>query len=263
MPVKTSIAFGLVYIPVSLNAAVKSKDIGFNQLHKETHQRVRYVKTVPGVGEITNDDIVRGYEVEKGRYVVFDDADFDKLKTEKDKTVTIDKFVKSTDIDPILYDKAYYVAPTGGEKAFGLLVHAMQESGLVGIAKTVFGTKETVVALQAADDKMRLFTLHFADEVTVNAAAAPAAVGEKEMQLAKTLIESMTDRFDAADYTDEYRVRLEQAIADKVAGREIAAPEETAPVRAVDLWEALERSVEAVKKSSKPEKQYARSRKRA
>ena len=263
MPIKTSIAFGLVYIPVSLTPAVKSRDIGFNLLHKETHKRVRYVKTVPGVGEIENDEIVKGYEYEKGKYVVFEDEDFEKLKSEKDKTIEIEQFVPIADIDPVLYDKAYYVAPTGGEKAFALLVGAMQQEKTVGIAKTVLGTKEAVVALFASDGKMRLNTLHFADEVAVNAAAAATTPGEKELALAKTLIDNMTGRFDAQAYTDGYRARVEKAIADKVAGREIATPDEAPPPHALDLMEALSRSVEATKKTAKKAAPYKRERKRA
>lgn len=264
MPVKTSIAFGLVYIPVSLTPAVKSKDIGFNMLHKKTHQRIKYVKTVPGVGEVKNEDIVKGYEYEKGKYVVFEDEDFEKIKTEKDKTIEIEKFVSVGDIDPIYYDKAYYVSPTGGEKAFALLVGAMQEEGLTGIAKAVLGTKETVIALFAENNKMRLSTLHFSDEIVANPASASAAAGEKELALAKTLIENMTGKFVPDEYSDGYRERLGKAIEDKVAGREIAVPQSEGPSKAIDLMEALAKSVEATKKpNTKQPAAYKRERKRA
>lgn len=262
MPVKTSLAFGLVYIPVTLTPAVKNNDIGFNMLHKETHERIRYVKTAPSVGEVKNEDIVKGYEYEKGRYVIFEDKDFEKLKTEKDKNIEIQKFVHSSEIDPVFYEKAYYVSPSGGEKAFALLVNAMEDTGMTGIAKTVMGTKETVIAVFAENKKMRLITLHFADEITASPASAVSGADEKELKLAESLIENMTGTFDPEEYRDEYRVRLTAAIEDKIAGKEITAPSAPGTARAVDLMEALVKSVEATGTKKKPGA-YKRERKRA
>ena len=150
---KCSISFGLVYIPVTLHASVKTQDVGFNMLDKKTMSRVKYKKTCEECDgrEVKQEDIVKGYEYEDDKYVVFTEEDFEKLKTKKDKNITIQKFVDIAEIDPIYYDRPYYVNPTGAENAYALLLRAMEEEKKVGIAKTVLGNKETLIALRAKD----------------------------------------------------------------------------------------------------------------
>ncbi|MDD4832498.1 MAG: Ku protein, partial [Clostridia bacterium] len=164
---KGAISFGLIYIPINLQASVKNNDVSFNLLDKNTMSRIKYKKTCVDCDdkEVKQQDIVKGYEYEKDRYVVFDDKDFEKIKSEKDKNITIEKFVDIAEIDPIFYDKAYYVLPTGAEKAYALLAKSMEEAGKVGIAKTVLGTKETLVAVRVKDGQMLLSTMFFNDEV--------------------------------------------------------------------------------------------------
>lgn len=255
-----SIAFGLVYIPVSLTAATKSKDIGFNLLHKKTGERIRYVKTAEGVGEVRQADIVKGYEYEKGKYVVFEDADFEKLKTPRDKQISIAAFVKAADVDPVYFDKAYYVRPTGGEKAFALLVAAMSETGTAGLAKTVIGTKESLALLRAVDGKMYLSTLFFADEIVANnTAKAEQPAAGAELTMAKQLIETMRAPFEPEQYRDEYRERITAAIESKIAGKEIAAPRSKTGGTVADLMSALKKSLETAKKPArKPSKPVVR-----
>lgn len=169
---KGSISFGLVYIPVTLHSAIKHTDVGFNLIDKKTMSRVRYKKTCEACGdrEVKQEDIVKGYEYEKGKYVIFDEKDLEKIKTEKDKNITIEKFVSLSEIDPVYYDKPYYVVPTGAEKAFAVLVAAMEEENKAAIAKTVLGTKETVIMIRSKDGQMVLNTLFFDEEITKNPA---------------------------------------------------------------------------------------------
>lgn len=141
---KGSISFGLVYILVTLHSAVKNNDIGFNMIDKKTMSRVRYKKTCEDCGgrEVKQEDIVKGYEYEDGKYVIFDEDDFEKLKTKKDKNITIDKFVPLDEVDPIYFDKPYYVAPTGAEKAFSVLLTAMEQENKAAVARQFSARKK-------------------------------------------------------------------------------------------------------------------------
>ena len=246
---KSSISFGLVHIPITLKVAVKSNDIGFNLIDRETRSRVQYQKTcVDCDGRIVQQsDIIKGYQYEKGQYVFFDDDDFEKLKTKKDKTIAIEKFVALSEIDPIFYEKAYYITPEkSASKAFSLLLAAMGKEKKAGIARTVIGTKESLVCLHVAGSAMILNTMHFDDEV----GEAPATSGEKpneqEMQLAKTIINNMTGKFNSKDYRDEYREKVLAAINTKIKGKNIIPMKEGKPVKVLNLMDALKKTLEAV-----------------
>ncbi|MBE7089145.1 MAG: Ku protein [Clostridiales bacterium] len=259
---KGSISFGLVYIPITLHNAVKHADIGFNMIDKKTMSRVKYKKTCADCDgrEVKQEDIVKGYEYEDGKYVIFDDADFEKIKTKKDKNITIQSFVDIAEVDPLYFDKPYYVAPTGAEKAFAVLVSAMEQEGKAALAKTVLGSKETLILIRAKDGQMLLNTLFFYDEVTKNPAKEITDEGtEKELKLAKTIIEGMTESFNPQDYKDEYRAKLKEAIESKIAGKEIVAPKERSEGKIVDLMEALQKSLSLNKKGSKGAKATAKS----
>ena len=164
---KGAIAFGLVYIPITLSVSVKDNDIGFNMIDKQTMTRVKYKKTCVDCKnrEIKNEDIVKGYQYEKGKYVIFTDKDFEKIKTEQDKNIVIEQFVKLDEIDPIYYDKAYYVNPAGATKAFNVLLSAMEKQNKAAIAKTVLGTKETLICIRVRDGKMLVNSLYFYEEI--------------------------------------------------------------------------------------------------
>lgn len=248
MPIKTSISFGLVYIPVTLQNAVKNNDIGFHLLHRKHHSRISYKKTCPECeGDVPAKDIVKGYEYEDGKYVIFDEEDFEKIKTKKDKTIVIDTFVDAKEIDPIYYDKAYYVKPAAGaERAFNLLLLALSGEGKVGIAKTVLGTKDCIVALRARGSDMVLSTMYFQEEIQPSLYAVnPQSVSEKELALAKSIIQNMAGQFDIGRFKDEYREKIVKAIEQKVAGKEIVAPrEEDSRVNVLSLMDALEKSLQ-------------------
>lgn len=242
---KGSISFGLVYIPVTLHSAVKNNDIGFNMIDKKTMSRVRYKKTCEDCGgrEVKQDDIVKGYEYEDGKYVIFDNDDFEKLKTQKDKNITIERFVPLMDVDPIYFDKPYYIVPTGAEKAFVVLMTAMEQENKAAVAKTVLGTKETLILIRAKNGQMLLNTLYFEEEIVSNPAKRISEKGsDGELKMAKAIIESMSGEFKPELYKDEYREKVQQAIEQKIAGKEIVAPKEKNNVSAASLMDALQKS---------------------
>lgn len=256
---KGSISFGLVYIPVTLYSAVKDNSIGFNMIDKKTMSRVKYKKTCADCDgrEVRQEDIVKGFEYEDGKYVVFDDKDFDKLKSKKDKNITIEKFVKLSEVDPIYFDKPYYVVPTGAEKAFAVLLAAMEQEGKAAVAKTVLGTKETLILIRAKGGQMLLNTLFFEEEITANPAKeVKEQCSEVELKMAKALIEGMSGKFNPSDYKDEYRRKVQEAIERKIAGKEIVSPKESGSGKMIDLMEALTKSLELAQKP-KPAKRTA------
>lgn len=256
---KGSISFGLVYIPVTLHSAVKDNSIGFNMIDKKTMSRVKYKKTCADCDgrEVKQEDIVKGFEYEDGKYVVFDDKDFDKLKSKKDKNITIEKFVKLSEVDPIYFDKPYYVVPTGAEKAFAVLLAAMEQEERAAVAKTVLGTKETLILIRARGGQMLLNTLFFEEEITSNPAKEVKEQGsEGELKMAKALIEGMSGKFDPSDYKDEYRRKVQEAIERKISGKEIVSPKESGSDKMIDLMEALTKSLELAQKP-KPAKRTA------
>lgn len=257
---KASISFGLVYIPVKLHAAVKPNDIGFNMLDKETKSRIKYKKTCVDCDgrEVKQENIVKGFEYEDGKYVVFTNEDFEKVKSAKDKNITIERFVELKEIDPVYFDRAYYVEPTGGERAFLLLLRAMEEGGKAGLAKTVLGTKETLVVLRAREGKLIINTLFFYDEVVKPSFNVPQSeLNEQELTLAKSLLEGMSGRFAAEDFKDEYSEKLRAAIETKIAGKEIEAPEEKKTHNIASLMDALQESVKNLRKEDAPKESNA------
>ena len=244
---KGSISFGFVYIPVTLHKTIKNNDIGFNMIDKKTNSRVQYKKTCVECNgrEVKQEDIVKGYEYEDGKYVIFEEKDFEKLKSKKDKNITIEKFVELSEVDPLYFETPYYVVPTGAEKAFVVLLKAMEDEGKAAIAKSVLGTKETLILIRAKDGQMLLNTLFFEEEVTKNPAKEitekPSAA---ELKMAKAIIEGMSGKFVPSEYKDEYRQKVQEAIERKIAGKEIIAPKESGANSVSNLMEALKKSLE-------------------
>jgi len=245
---KTSISFGLVHIPVSLKLSVKPNDISFNMIDRHTKSRVKYEKTcIDCDGRmVKQEDIIRGYQYEKGQYVFFDDADFEKLKSQKDKTIAIEKFVALDQIDPIYFEKSYYVLPDkNASKAFTLLYKAMQEQGKVGIARTVVGTKENLVTLRAVDGGLVLNTMYFDDEIQSAPTIQTEKPDAKEFEMAKTIIDNMSGNFDPKDYKDEYREKVMTAIQQKIDGLEITATKQPKSAEIINLMDALRSTLES------------------
>ena len=243
---KGAITFGLVYIPITLSLSIKEHDIGFNMLEKKTKSRVKYKKTCVDCNdkEVKNEDIVKGYQYDKDKYVVFTNEDFEKIKTPKDKNITIEQFVNLDEIDPVYFDKAYYVKPFGADKAFHVLLKAMETEKKAGIAKTVLGTKETLILLRVRDGVMLVNTLYFEAEVQKTPEISKQKISKQELDLAKNLINQMSGKFEPAKYKDEYFIRLQKAIKRKIAGNEIVeSKDEKQPVKIINLMEALQKSL--------------------
>ncbi len=261
---KGAISFGLVYIPVSLYTATQDSDIGFNQLHKADLSRIRYKKVCAHCGkEVEAKDIVRGFEYAKDRYVVITDEEIEKIKTEKDRTITILSFTKKEEISPVYYDKAYHVVPQkGGGKALELLRRAMLETGRAALGKTVFGNSEKLLVILPQEDGMLIQTLLYQDDIKeIPVEYERPNVSEAELSIAEQLIHSMEEPFRPEQYKDEFQEKLRALIADKIAGKAVSAPKEERVGAVVDLMEALKASVKSVGAKRPPAKKPTKSAK--
>jgi DNA end-binding protein Ku len=250
---KGAISFGLVTIPVAVYPATEEKSLKFNQLHDEDMGRIRYKRVCEIDGdEVAYEHIVKGYEIEKDRYVVLTDEDFDAVPVESSRTIDIQQFVDLEEIDPILYKKSYYLVPDEtGAKAYALLRRALEEESKVGISKVSFRDKEHLAALRFKDDVFVLETMFWPDEIRAadfETVHEDGKIREQEVEMAKTLIENLSGPWNPQEYQDDYREALLDVVEKKAEGEEIEAPPEAQPARVVDLMEALKASVEAVKK---------------
>lgn len=246
---KGAIAFGLVYIPVELFTATQDDAVRFNQLAKDSMKRVRYVKTCPDCQrELKPDDIVKGYQYEKGKYVVVDDAELDAIKTDADRAMKIVQFSDMADVPPLYFEKPYQVvAQAGGEKALELLRRAMVDEGKIAIGTTVMGNSETPIALIPHDDDLVMMTLHYQSEVKdIPKTLAHPDVADEELDMAKKLVESMTAPFDPSRFRNTYQEKLMELIQDKIAGKQIVAAEQhEQPSNIINLMDALSASLKA------------------
>lgn len=268
---KGAISFGLVSIPIRLYPATEEKTLRFNQLHDADGGRIKYQRYCSVCGEeVSFDHIVKGYEVEKDRYVLLTDEDFDAVPVESSRAIDILQFVDLEEIDPIYFQKSYYLVPEEvGFKAYTLLRQAMESTGRVGIAKVSFRDKEHLAALRFRDDVFVLETMFWPDEIRETAGfeelqgADRVKIRAQEVQMATSLIDNLTAAFDPGQFTDEYRAALLGIIERKVAGEIIEAPAEPEPSKVVDLMEALKASVEATKtRAPAPEKKAATGRRK-
>lgn len=245
---KGSISMGLVLIPIGMYKSTVDNDIHFNQLDKESKARIRYKKYCSHCGkEVTAQDIVKGYEYEKDKYVIMTEEDLEKIKTKKDKTIHIIQFAKISEVDMIYYEKDYYAIPdTGAEKAYELLRQALLAQKKVAIAKSVMGTNEKLLVLFPTKEGMIVKTLYYHDEIAAVPKQLPKMQLEKnELDMAKLLIENMTKPFVAAEFHDEYQARLREAIMKKIQGQEIVTADQgTEGNNIINLMDALEKSLE-------------------
>jgi DNA end-binding protein Ku len=256
-----SISFGLVNVPVKLFTSVRKKDVRFNQLHATDNVRIQQKRVCPADGEeVSWDDLVKGYEISPGQYVVVTNEELDALDPEATHTVDIEDFVALEGIDPLYFDSSYYLVPDAtGVKPYRLLLDAMTESGRVGIGRVVLRTKQYLCAVRPLGDALVLTTMNFADEVSpaseLEGLPGPGAeASSREMKVAKQLIDSLTAKFEPDKYHDTYREGVLELIEAKAQGQEVVSeppPEKAAPV--VDLMSALEASLAAVKDKGEPE----------
>ena len=252
---KGSISFGMVYFPVNVyTATTGAEEVKFNFLHKKCNTRVRYKKICETCNvEVAQEDLVRGYEYEKDKYILVTDEDYEKLPIKSKKTISILNFVDEDKVDPIYLDKAYYISPSNfsASKAFELFRRAMQETGKVGIAKITLSSNEYVSLIKPYEKGgMLLYLLYYANEIrgmeNITELNYNVDIHDNEMKMAISLIGNMTADFNMEEYRNEYQEALKKLIQAKVEGREVVSPPE-AQNNIIDLMEALKASVEATK----------------
>jgi DNA end-binding protein Ku len=261
-----TISFGLVSVPVRMFSATESKELRFHFLDRRDLEPIGYEKVRKDTGEsVPSDEIVRGFEIEKGKYVPIEDEDLDRLDIELTHSIDICDFVDLDEIDPIYFRKAYYLLPQdGAEKPYRLLVRALEETNKVGIAKVVIRNKQHLAALRAHDGVLILETMYYADEIRQPESVDGKAgkLQKAEVEMAKSLVENLSDTFKPEKYDDSYRKELLQLIRKKAKGQKLPEPQEEEAGEVVDLMAALRESVEQTKKKQqrprKRKKQPAR-----
>ena len=251
-----SINFGLVTIPVKLFTAVRANELSFNMLHAKDEGRIKYERVCSVDGKpVPWDEIVKGYEYEKGEYVIITDDDFKKVNPEATQSVEILEFVDLAKIDPMYFDKPYYLEPTKqGRHAYALLREALEKAGKVAIARVVIRTKETIAAVKPSGNALVLELMHWADELVEQSDLdfpGDMNLPEPEMKMAKMLIDSMSvDEFEPDKFTNRYHDEMMAMIEARAAGKELPAPKK-APARSkvVNLMDVLQQSLQESKKA--------------
>ncbi len=249
---KGHLTFGLVSIPVRLFTAARSETLSFNQLHKHDNSRIKQVIYCQAEDKpIPRDEIVKGYEYEKGKYVVIQDEDIRKAAPKTAKVMEIQEFVKAGDVDPVFLESSYYMAPDeGGEKAYALLFETLKETKFYAVAKIAMHNREHVVIVRPGERGMVLHTMYYADEVrrTEEFRTDTGTVAEREMNLAKMLVEALAGEFEPGKYHDTYRDNLRRMIEAKVAGHNVVETPEAHIAPVIDIMEALKKSLEEARK---------------
>jgi DNA end-binding protein Ku len=248
----------LVNIPVKVFPATESAGtISFNQLHAECQTRIQQKRWCPHCErEVPNSELVKGYEFEKGRYVIVNDEDIQKVRVESTRVINLSQFTDDTAIDPIYVDRAYYLAPDGAMAADAFAVMREGMAGKAGVGKVALYGREYLVAIKPQKKGMVMYTLHHDAEIRSideieELNSVPSKVKPEEMKLAKQVIATFDAELDLKEYKDEYREGLRKIIDAKIAGEEVVAPEVAEPPRVVDLMDALRRSLDSVSKEKK------------
>lgn len=248
---KGHLTFGLVSLPVRLFTAARSESLSFNQLHKTDNSRIKQVIYCQAEDKpIPRDEIVKGYEYEKGKYVVIQDEDIKKVAPKTASVMEIQEFVKSSDVDPVYLESSYYMAPDeGGEKPYALLFEALKETKYYAVAKIAMHNREHIVIVRPGARGMVLHTMYYADEVrrSEEFRTDTSNVSEREMNLAKMLVESLAAAFEPEKYHDTYRDNLRKMIEAKVEGHKVVETPQANIAPVIDIMEALKKSLEARK----------------
>ncbi len=250
---KGAVSFGMVSIPIKLYTATDEKDVSFNLLHKKDGARIKQQRYCPEDDAVIEwNDVARGYEIAPDQYVIMEPEDFEKVPVDTTHTIEITDFVPSEQIDPIYYQKTYYLEPEKiGGKPFALLREVLKDSKLVALAKVTLRQKEQLCTLRVYNNTISLETMFYADEIRATdeiSIPEDVALGEKEMQMAKSLVEMLTGNFEPEKYHDNYREALLELIERKSEGQEITRPVPVAG-KVTDLMEALRASVEAARRA--------------
>lgn len=254
-----SISFGLVNIPIGLALATQRVDVSFRTLHRECGTPIKQKRWCPHhEREVEPDELVKGWEVAKGEYVLVDEADLESVALQRSQSIDIIRFVRLEDVDPVYFDRTYYLSPAAADaqrRPYVLLLRAMQETGMAAVGKFVLWGKENLCLIRPQGDALALELLFFADDVRSKAeiedAVEETEVREAELALAGQVINSLVGEWEPKDFENEYRRDLRAMLEAKLAGETIARPEPVAETPVIDLMEALRRSVAEVQTSKK------------
>ncbi|HEX2045267.1 MAG TPA: Ku protein [Gaiellaceae bacterium] len=265
-----SINFGLVNIPIGLAVAQQRKDIAFRTLHRECGTPIKQKRFCPQhERDVEADELVKGWEFAKGQFVMVEEADLEAVALERSQSIDIVKFVPIDAVDPIYFDRTYYLAPASAaaqRRPYVLLLKAMQEAEVGAIGSFVLWGKENLCLIRALGDSLALETLFFAEDVRsraeIDEAVEEVDVKGPELEMARQLVQSLVGEFDPAEWENAYRRELRAMLEAKLAGEEITRPEPVAPAPVVDLMEALKQSVAAAQKGKPPAKKKASAGKR-
>jgi DNA end-binding protein Ku len=257
---KGMISFGLVSIPISLYSATRKEELKFRLLRSSDHSPVNYKRVAEADGkEVPWDKIVKGYEYEKGKYVVIKDEDFARIDVEATQTVDITGFVELTEVNPLLFYKPYFMQPEkGGDKAYVLLREALEESGKIAIAKVVIKTRRHLAAIKPQKNGLMLELMRFPEELLDSSefkTPPSTTIAKPEMAMAKKLIDSMTTKWDPTQYKDDYHETLEKLVHEKIQHGERDLPKpahKKAKTNVIDLVSVLQQSIEDAQGKSKP-----------
>jgi len=245
---KGHLTFGLISIPIRLFSAARSERVSFNQLHKECNSRLKQPLFCPTCNRmVERTEIVKGYEYEKDQYVLFTDEEMEKIQPASARTMEILEFVEMKQVDPLHFDTSYFATPEeAGQKAYHLLMKAMEDSGFVAIAKVCMHQREYTVIIRPRAKGLTLHTMYYVNEirsVEEYGQDNKVEIKEAERKLAKQLIESLAADFDAKKYRDDYQTRQKEMIAAKLEGKEVAAVPQPQLAPVIDLMEALKKSL--------------------
>jgi len=264
---KGAISFGMVTIPVKLYSATQSRDVRFRLLHKDDGAPIEEKRFCTADGkEVAWDDLVRGFEVSNGEFVILDPEEIDEAKPESSTTIDIGDFVEATEIDPVYFEKSYFLEPTDiGAKPFSLLKRALDETERVALARVTIRTRERLATLRAYDGTLMLETMFWPDEIRSTGAldlpeGDEAKVRAKELQMARSLVQSLAEKFRPEAYTDTYREALEKLIEQKMRGEKRNARRRQPEPKVIDLMEALQASVAEARGDGKAKKKGSRSK---
>lgn len=266
---KGSISFGLVNIPVKMYAATEDKDIRFRYLHKECQTPVKMVRTCPHCKrEVSWDEVVKGVEYSKGKYVILEDDDLKALAPDANRAIEIIDFVELKEIDPIYFAKSYYLgAQDENNRAYALLRQALKESGKIGVAKVTIRSKQSMAVIRVYGESLVMETIFYPDEVRdykqIPYIPAESELPEKELKMAVQLIEQLSTPFDPEKYKDDYRTALEVMIEKKIGEEDTVEAPAGRPEKVVDLMEALQASLAAASGKGKGKRKGTRAKKKA
>jgi DNA end-binding protein Ku len=249
-----SISFGLVNIPIGLALATQRDDVSFRTLHRECGTPIKQKRWCPfHEREVEADELVKGWEVAKGEFVMVEESDLESVALQRSQSIEILRFVRLADVDPVYFDRTYYLAPASADaqrRPYVLLLRAMQESGMAAVGKFVLWGKENLCLIRPQGDTLALETLFFADDVRskteIEEVVEATEVRAPELELAGQVIQSLVGEWNAADFENDYRRDLKAMLDAKLAGQEITRPEPAPETPVVDLMEALRRSVAEV-----------------